>query len=100
LKLGFTRPFSVGLFKDAQEAAEQSGFEQEIAKITKVKGRTQIGRRPAAAHARQLKGLGLYAEDLSRLVRRSLEVAFSIRTTAGRRRKGLSESSPVRSAGI
>jgi hypothetical protein len=52
-----------------------------------------------AAHKRQLKGLGLYAEDLSRLVRRSLEVAFSIRTTAGRRRNGLSESSPVRSAG-
>jgi hypothetical protein len=46
-----------------------------------------------------LSGLGLYAEDLSRLVRRSLEVAFSIRTTAGRRRKGLSESSAVRSAG-
>jgi hypothetical protein len=31
------------LFRDTQEAAEQSGFEQEIAKITKVKGTTQIG---------------------------------------------------------
>jgi hypothetical protein len=46
-----------------------------------------------------LRSLGLYTEDLSRLVRRSLEAAFSIRTRAGRRREGLSESSPVRSAG-
>ena len=30
-----------------------------------------------------LRRLGLYAEDLSRLVRRSLEAAFSIRTRAG-----------------
>jgi hypothetical protein len=54
------------------------------------------GRSPISAN---LRSLGLYTEDLSRLVRRSLEVAFSIRTRAGRRRKGLSESSPVRSAG-
>jgi hypothetical protein len=31
---------------------------------------------PAAAHTRQLKRFGLYAEDLSRLVRRSLGAAF------------------------
>jgi hypothetical protein len=33
-----------------------------------------VGREP---HAHQLKGIGLYGEDLSRLVRRSLGVAFS-----------------------
>jgi hypothetical protein len=32
-----------------------------------------VGSGPAAARARQLKGLGLYAEDLCRLVRRSPE---------------------------
>src|ERR1700730_8105421 len=54
--------------------------------------------RPAPAHARQHKTGGECQEDLSRLVRCSLEVAFSIRTTGGR--KGLDESSPVRSAGL
>jgi hypothetical protein len=53
-----------------------------------------------AAHARQLKGLGSYGEDLSRLVRRSQEAAFALRAAARRRREGLNESrSPVRSAG-
>jgi hypothetical protein len=37
---------------------------------------------PAVPHARQHKGLEVYAEDSSRLVRRSLEAAFSIRTMA------------------
>jgi hypothetical protein len=46
-----------------------------------------------------LRVLGLYAEGLSRLVRRSQESAFALRAAARRRREGLSESSPVRSAG-
>ena len=33
----------------------------------------ECSRDPVAAHARQLKGLGLYSKDLSRLVRRSPE---------------------------
>jgi hypothetical protein len=37
-----------------------------------------LGLRPISAN---LRSLGLYTEDLSRLVRRSLEVVFSIRTT-------------------
>jgi hypothetical protein len=43
------------------------------------------GLRPISAN---LRSLGLYTEDLSRLVRRSLEVAYSIRTTAGRKEEG------------
>jgi hypothetical protein len=56
--------------------------------------------RMPSAHARQHKSLRLYREDLSRLVRRSQEAAFALRATARRRREGLSESSPVRSAGL
>jgi hypothetical protein len=69
------------LFKDAQEAAELSGFEQEIAKITKVKGRTRIGNGPAVAHRRQLKeprsgsllGFEKISPGLSAVARRAKE---------------------------
>jgi hypothetical protein len=47
-----------------------------------------FGSGPAAAHARQLKRFRLYAEHLGGLVRRSLEAAFSTRTTAGAKEEG------------
>ena len=47
-----------------------------------------FGSGPAAAHGRQLKGLGLYAEDLSRLVRRSLGARLLDSNYAGAKEGG------------